>query len=206
MDTRTLQAYETHGSNFAKRYRNGRRVPIEKLKMAFAHRSRILEIGPGSGSDMDRLTGEGYDLSGLEPSETLRSEISEHFPRLASRLYAGALPLEEGLLAKWRGRFDGVHCSAVLMHVKEHLQHQAMQNIADVLKSEGRLVMTVSVTRGNLDGERRDEFGRFYAELQPDRVKSLCECVGLKIIDVWENVDEWHLRGLQWSTYVVEKV
>ncbi len=91
------------------------------------------------------------------------------------------------------------------MHVPEEDQPSAMEGVGKVLRSGGRLMLTVSATRDGLDAARRDEFGRFYAELPPDRVHGLCEAAGLRIIQTWNDDDAFHRRGLQWSAYLAEK-
>lgn len=205
MDPLTLNAYEQHGADFARRYRSGQRVPIERLKFAFGHREKILEIGVGSGIDMARLLDEGYDIKGIEPSALLRSEAIAHFPQLSKRLHDAALPLAEALLDEWRARFSGILCSAVLMHLKEAQQEIAMRQLCELLKPEGRLVLTVSATRDGLNGERRDEFGRFYAHLPAIHVKKLLVSAGLDLVHTWQNDDQWHRRGLLWTTYLAQK-
>lgn len=206
MDNKTLGAYDLHGADFAKRYRTGERVPIERFKEAFEQRLKIIEIGTGSGIDMVRLLNAGYDVTGLEPSATLRQEALEHFPQLAERLYEEALPLSHNFLAKMSGSFAGILCSAVLMHLPVDKHLRAMLDMAELLEPQGRLLLTVSETRDGLDAERRDEFGRFYAELSPDYLKSLFNEAGFRILKTWNNDDQWHRRGLLWVTYLAEKV
>jgi hypothetical protein len=205
MDPLTLKAYEQHGADFARRYRSGQRVPIERLKFAFPSRSKIMEIGVGSGIDMARLLDEGYDISGIEPSSMLLNEAITHFPQLSQRLHEAALPLEEAFLSRWRARFSGILCSAVLMHLKEAQQQTAMHQLCELLEPQGRLVLTVSATRDGLNDERRDEFGRLYAYLPALQVEKLLVSADFNLVQTWENDDQWHRRGLRWTTYLAER-
>ncbi|WP_309397709.1 class I SAM-dependent methyltransferase [Cerasicoccus maritimus] len=201
----TIEAYDTHGDSFARRYRNGARAPIERLKQAFGHRYPILEIGIGGGIDMDRLLEAGYDSRGLEPAITLIDGAVKHFPRLKGRITQGALPLNGELLTRWHGHFRGILCSAVLMHLKEEEQGVAIQNMYDLLRINGRLFLTVSATRDGLNEERRDEYNRYYAELPYERVIALADVVGFELVQAWHDDDQWHRRGLEWTSYVFEK-
>lgn len=205
MDTQTINAYEQHGADFAKRYRAITRVSTERYKAAFGYRARILDIGAGSGVDMAHLLESGYDVIGIEPSATLRRETLEHFPQLHARLHDAAMPLSEEHLKKWHRRFEGIMCSAVFMHLNKDEQKRAIHNIYDLLKPEGRLMLTVSATRNGLDDQRRDEFGRYYAELSKERVHSLCESAGLSIVEIWNTDDQWQRSDISWSTYLAEK-
>ncbi len=205
MDKQTIDAYELYGADFAHRYRTGERVPMARFKEAFEQKLKVIEIGVGSGSDMARLLDAGYDVTGLEPSSTLRREALEHFPQLASRIHNESLPLSVNFLANLRGAFGGVLCSAVLMHIAPDKHQRALLDMAELLEPQGRLLLTVSATRDGLDDERRDEFGRFYAELPNDYLQSLFASTPFRVIHIWHNEDQWHRHGLQWITYLAEK-
>jgi len=206
MDPQTIQAYDTHAATFAARYRSGERVPVERLKQAFGHRSQILDIGVGSGVDMARFLDAGYDVRGLEPSAVLMQTASKHFPRLQGRIWQGALPMiDEELIENWNSHFSGIFCSAVLMHIAYAEQQPALEQMYKMLKPEGRLLLTISKNREGLDEQRRDEYNRYYAELPEERVLQLCQNAGFTHIQTWHDNDKWHRQGLVWDSYLFEK-
>ncbi len=206
MDPKTIEAYDTHASVFAARYRSGDRVPVERLKLAFGHRAHILDIGVGSGVDMARFLEAGYDVRGLEPSQVLMETALEHFPRLQGRLTQGAIPLQEDeLLQRWQSHFDGIFCSAVLMHIAPDRQQLALEEMYRMLKPEGRLLLTVSSNRSGLDEQGRDEYQRYYAELSEERVLELSQNAGFVQQQTWHDADKWHRAGLVWASYLFEK-
>jgi len=205
MDPTTIEAYNTHGEFFTQGYRSSERMSIQRLQEAFQNRSRILEVGTGSGVDMARLLKAGFKVTGLEPSEELIKLAGQHFPDLLGRIQQGSLPLNEKQLKPWREQFEGILCNAVLMHIPANFQQQTLHNLHDILLPDGRLLLTVSATRDGLDEARRDEFGRYYAELPEERVIELCETAGLRLIQTWETDDQRHIRGLRWSTYLLRR-
>jgi SAM-dependent methyltransferase len=206
MDPKTIQAYDTHAETFAARYRSGERVPVERLKQAFGHRSQILDIGVGSGVDMSRFLESGYDVRGLEPSIVLMQTATKHFPRLLGRIWQGALPMkDEELIQNWASHFSGIFCSAVLMHIAYDEQQTALKQMFAMLKPEGRLLLTVSSNREGLNEQRRDEYNRYYAELPEDRVLQLGENAGFNHVQTWHDADKWHRKGLVWGSYLFEK-
>ncbi|MGZ0655252.1 class I SAM-dependent methyltransferase [Coraliomargarita sp. W4R53] len=206
MDSKTIQAYDTHAATFAARYRSGDRVPVERLKQAFGHRSQILDIGVGSGVDMSRFLEAGYDVRGLEPSIMLMQTALKHFPRLQGRIWQGALPmLDEELITSWNSHFSGIFCSAVLMHIVYERQQAALEQMYAMLKPEGRLLLTVSSHREGLDEQGRDEYNRYYAELSEERVLQLSQDAGFTQIQAWHDPDKWHRNGLVWASYLFEK-
>ena len=84
------------------------------FSVAFPKGSRVLDVGAGSGRDLNALLLAGYDACGVEPSQALRDAALLAFPALAGRVSAGLLPHLENPAG---APFDGVLCSAVLMRI-----------------------------------------------------------------------------------------
>lgn len=205
MDDLTRSAYNQYGTEFSKRYRSGTRISIECLNESFAGCGTILEIGTGSGIDFSRLLDAGYEMTGLEPSETLIEEAHTYFPQTKGKIIQGSLPFSETLRTRWERAFDGIYASAVLMHIAENLQHKAMRDLAFVLKPQGRILLKISETRHGLDAENRDEFGRFYLPMPPTFTFPLFESSGFRVLRQWDDEDHWNRRGLDWKYFLLEK-
>lgn len=109
MDLRTVQYYDDHADDVFAQYTSGRSAIEKYFALAFPPGAEILDIGTGSGRDLDALIREEYEAYGVEPSNRLRALASENFPRLSGRIYSGALP---GLAADIHRKFDGILCSA----------------------------------------------------------------------------------------------
>lgn len=119
MDRHTLEYYETAAPAFAARYRASDPGFCASLREAFpVTRSRILDVGAGSGRDVSTLLQLGYIAFRTEPCAAMRREAESHFPELAGRLFAEGLPFKDQ--AALGGPYDGILCSAVLMHVPEN--------------------------------------------------------------------------------------
>lgn len=205
MDAPTIEAYNCHAEALSERYRGRQRVSVEQLKVAFGYRSRILDVGAGSGADMAHLLDAGYDVMGLEPSEALRQSACQHFPRVQGRLFAGGLPLDSELAQRWRHRFSGILCCAVLMHIPPTLQLTALQDLYDLLSNQGRLLLVTSGDREGLDTQRRDAMGRLYTALPEKRVEELARQADFRLLEVMHDEDQWNRRGLDWASFLLEK-
>src|SRR5688572_28750285 len=118
MDPLTVQYYDDNAEAVFARYQVAISSVTRYFKLAFPQRSEILDIGAGSGRDMQTLIREQYEVYGVEPSEPLRRLAVTHNPHLGERLQVGSLP---GLAAKIGKKFDGILCSAVFMHIPEDL-------------------------------------------------------------------------------------
>ena len=191
--------------SFCERYRRKQRVSTKQLQDAFAGRISLLEIGTGSGIDAARILKAGFDVMGIEPSSALIDESQMHFPELKGRIVQAALPLREELLKFYKTSFDAILCNAVFMHLAKENWSESMRQLAQLLKPKGRLLLTVSLDRGGLDAEHRDEFGRLYVPIKVGELEVYFDGNGLNLINQWEHFDKWKRSGLIWNSYVAEK-
>ncbi len=80
VDSRTLQYYDAHAEAvFARHTRAGTGV-AKYFRTAFPAGARVLDIGSGSGRDLNTLVAEQYQAYGVEPSEPLRARAGQGFP------------------------------------------------------------------------------------------------------------------------------
>ncbi len=91
------------------------------------------------------------------------------------------------------------------MHIAKNNWSYSIQQLAQLLKPKGRLLLTVSLDRGGLDAEQRDEFGRLYVPIKPGELEVYFHGSGFNLIDQWEHFDQWNRSGLIWNSYVAEK-
>src|SRR5262245_34649709 len=114
MDHSTLRYYQENAEELFARYQRARPGISKYFHLAFAPGSRILDIGSGSGRDVQTLIREHYDAYGIEPCEEFRNLAIAADPTLSDRLQHGSIP---GLTPRFQAPFDGLVCSAVFMHI-----------------------------------------------------------------------------------------
>jgi 2-polyprenyl-3-methyl-5-hydroxy-6-metoxy-1,4-benzoquinol methylase len=114
MDERTQDYYSKNYKEIAARYKSAEPNMKKILGRAFFEGMRILDVGAGSGRDMHILLEMGCDVYGIEPCDELRETSVILHPHLENRICAGQLPR---LGKPFGGQFDGVLCSAVIMHL-----------------------------------------------------------------------------------------
>jgi hypothetical protein len=86
MDPLTLNYYEENAGSIFAQHSSGRSGVEKYFRLAFPPGSEILDIGAGSGRDMDILLRDGYEPYGAEPSLNMleaRREQSWERTRLA---------------------------------------------------------------------------------------------------------------------------
>ena len=202
MDSQTLNYYDRDAAEMAAKYRavdlgHWRR----RFQEVFMAGSRVLDVGSGSGRDLALLLDMGFAACGLEPAEGMRVEAVRAYPQLAGRIFPFGLPLPED--ADLGGSFDGVVCSAVLMHVPEAELFDAAFSLKRVLNEKGRLLISVPQSRPELDSNGRDQTGRLFKPLHPEYLVLLFERLGFQLKRRWEEeADVLNRAGVCWNSFL----
>lgn len=201
MDKATVDYYEAQAASIAARYESAS-SPIERLvAVAFPSGSAVLDIGAGSGRDLAMLSRLGYDAYGVEPSSALRTLAGRLHPELEGRIQAGSLPD----LKDPQGRvFDGILCSAVLMHLPEADLFDAAFALRRLLKTHGRLLISLPQQRSDVLADERDAAGRLFKSYTAEYMSLLLERVGFQQIGRWVNEDALGRDKTSWYTLLFE--
>jgi len=196
MDPRTIQYCDEHAEELFALYEGAESGPARYFKFAFPPGAEILDIGAGSGRDLGILIREQYEAYGVEPSPRLRA-LATRVAGRAGRIYDGALP---GLSTQIGRKFDEVLCAAVFQHIPREQQFDAAFDIRNLLKPDGRLLVSVPKDRPGIDASGRDERGRLYTQLVPEELELLFERLGFQRIGAWEDADSLGRPGIRWTT------
>jgi SAM-dependent methyltransferase len=197
MDSRTLEYYGVNAAEVFDKYDKAQRGISRYFQVSFPVGTRILDIGAGSGRDMRQLLEEGYDVYGVEPCDELRNITIAKYPELSQRLSSGYLPdIEMPSIDK----FDGILCSAVLMHIPSERLFDAAFSIRRLLKNGGRLLISMPYSRDDIDNTNRDQQGRLFNKIPIEFLELLFERLGFRKIGRWINEDGLRRKNYSWVT------
>jgi SAM-dependent methyltransferase len=197
MDARTVSYYSTNAKDVADRYESVQSPLAGYFSTVFSPGGKILDIGCGSGRDMAELTRQGYLAYGIDATPEFVQLAQELHPELTDRVSQGVLPDFE---VPFGGNFDGVLCSAVLMHVDTADLLTAALSIKNCLRVNGRLVISIPTHRGDADDQERDTHGRLFKTYSPGYMRLIFERLGFALIDQWENKDAMTRQEVEWVT------
>lgn len=201
MDSQTIRYYEADAAGLATRYESVVSPVARHYAVAFSAGARVVDIGAGSGRDLAALLAAGYEAFGVEPSAGLRAAAIAHHPELAGRLVEGALP---ALGLPFGGDFDGILCSAVLMHLPDAALFDAAINLRALLKPHGRLLVSLPSARTDVGPNERDTSGRLFRRYEPEELQLLLERLGFRLIGRWDTEDALQRAGTRWFTLLFE--
>jgi SAM-dependent methyltransferase len=197
MDLATLRYYSQNAHAVAQRYEDVQSPLASHFARIFPPSGRVLDIGCGSGRDMAELNRQGFQAFGVDATPELVALAQQAHPELAGRIRQGALP-DLGL--PFNGEFDGVLCSAVLMHIDTADLLNAALSIKGCLKLNGRLLISIPTHRADADDQERDAHGRLFKTYSPGYLRLIFERLGFTLIDQWENEDAMSRQGVEWVT------
>ena len=174
---------------------NARSLMSRQFESAFAPGARVLDVGCGKGRDLAVLLEMGFEAYGIEPHDAMRTQAIEQHPGLADRISPAALP-HIGL--PFGGGFDGVLCSAVLMHIPDAALPASFAAFSAVLRPRARLLMAVPEMRPDLLVDGHDPDGRQFTNHRRDHIASLLAPHGFELLrsDDLVTSDDTHWRVL----------
>ena len=201
MDKATLDYYSRNAQIIAERYESAVSNLTKAFEQAFRPRSRLLDIGCGSGRDLAVLAKLGHDCFGLDATPEFVVLSQSLHPELNGKVLQAALPNFE---PPFGGGFDGVLCSAVLMHIAEENLVSSAISIKSCLRYHGRLLYSVPSKRSDVVEGDRDVNGRLFVSDQSDRLEKIFEQLGFSLISKWNNDDGLGRDSVQWVCVLME--
>jgi SAM-dependent methyltransferase len=201
MDQSTLKYYAENADQVAERYESVVSDLSAHFADSFSKGGKILDIGCGSGRDLAVLHKLGFDCYGVDPVLEFVEIAQRLHPELENRIVLGKLP---ELHVPFNGNFDGVLCSAVLMHIDIEQLAVTAEAIKSCLKVGGRLLYSVPSKRTDVVESNRDANGRLFIPDHAVRLNSLFSSLGFTEIASWTNLDSMGRDSVEWVSVLLE--
>jgi len=202
MDSQTVSYYSSNAIHLAHRYDGIVSSLSHHFETSFLPHSKLLDIGCGSGRDLSILHNLGHDCYGIDPTPEFVTLAQQAHPELIGRIAKGCLP---ELSPPFNGAFDGVLCSAVLMHIAVEDLESSAKAIKDCLKIGGRLLYSVPTKRLDVVAEDRDANGRLFIPNQSQRLLAIFLRIGFVESKTWSDADSFGRDAVEWESVLLER-
>jgi SAM-dependent methyltransferase len=167
MDPKTLEFYQTRGSEWAARLEEiDDRSQLDDFLDRLAPGTTILELGCGDGRDAEHMLARGFEVSVSDGSPAMAA--------LASRRLGRVVPVMDFAELDAVEAFDAAWCRAALLHIPERELPAILARIHRALRRGGW--HWASFKGGT--GDARDQFGRFYSYLPRERLEAAYRSAG----------------------------
>ena len=187
----TIQYYDSHAKNY---FDSTASVDFNDaynrfLKYVPEH-GRIIDIGCGGGRDVVAFVQRGFDVIGLDASETL-AELAQK---------KNGIQVITADMAEWIADepYDGIWCCASLLHLNDEGAHSFFENLRHNLRSGGAIY--ISVKSGIETGY--DEKGRYMRNFTEAELRSLMEQAGIRIVCEWNTGDQLQRDEFYWINMI----
>ena len=158
-------------------------------------RSKILDVGFGSGRDLFYLRKNGFSVWGVDPSEKFVMNVKKRFMDISEHFFISSLPHLE-MPVKYQSFFDAIILVAVWMHLPKEEYSASIKRLRNLLKPNGIIVLSYSIT------ERQEEEMRFFEQVNGGELQEIFGDLGFSKVNSTTNADALNDREIVWATEV----
>ncbi|MFN8671848.1 MAG: methyltransferase domain-containing protein [Candidatus Sericytochromatia bacterium] len=195
MDEITFNYYKKNFEQFIKITENINMNDIYKEFIPLlASKSKILDVGCGSGRDSIYFHGQGYKVTAIDNC----IEFIEHLKKNTD-IEVYQMSFEE---IHFKKKFDLIWACASLLHIKKEKLPEIISKIFKYLNNKGFFYL--SFKYGSFSGERN---GRIFTDMNENEFNKILEKIkGLKVIKYWHTVDQRPERNNEkWLNILLQK-
>ena len=181
----TIKTYDKIAENYARKHWHT--ILLSSEKNEFAERcggNEVIDAGCGPGIYTSFLLKKGFNVTSIDLSKGMLKEAKKRVPK--GKFYRMSVT-KLGFPA---GRFDGVFCSAVLLHLNDREAKSAIKEFYRVLRPGGLLFISTKVGRKETVKVYPDGTKRFIHFYTAKFLKDSLEKAGFKIEDFYKNMKD----------------
>jgi len=191
----TIDFYNNQSTDLIQRYDNAEMSSLHQLfSKHILPKSRVLDIGFGSGRDLQYLNDHNYDIWGIDPSKNFVKNAKERFPDRQEQFFEAGLPFDKKVLELTK--FNAIISIAVWMHLEHKDYPEAVKSIINVSRPNSVIIISYS------EGSRAEQDGRYFEDIDLDYLCELFASSGFALIDTVKNEDGLSRGSLTWITVV----
>jgi len=191
----TISFYEQKANKLISQYETAEMSNLHTFLLEnFLPNRKVLDIGFGSGRDLSFLKNNGFGIWGIDPTEEFVDYAKKRFPSEKDHFYQTSLPSLQGLPHKFFHAFENIMLIAVWMHIPKELYRETVQAILSLLKPQGRIVLSYSIT------PRTETTDRYFENVDKEYLHRLFENEECSLISEIANKDGLGEREITWVT------
>ncbi len=194
----TIDFYNTNSGALTKRYDNADMSSLHQLLLKYIPQNgSVLDIGFGSGRDLQFLYENNYDVWGIDPSTKFTTNAKQKFPNLEEQFIEAGVPFNKEIIGLNK-EFDTVIAIAMWMHLKYDVYADVVESIVSVLNDSSTIIISYS------EGDRvNDE--RYFAQVDLKYITELFKKQGFFLVKTVTTGDSLNRDSLTWVTVVYKK-
>jgi len=190
----TLNYYNKNANSLLERYEKANLKKLQEYMLKFINNNDfILELGFGSGREINFLLKNGFNnIYGIDGCKEFVKKARERFN--SNNFYFSILP---DINIPKNIKFDFIYSIAVWMHLPTEVYEKTVNNIANLLKENGKILLSYSL-------DERKEKERYFQKVDEILLETLFKKNNMKKLDEIITVDSLN-RKIQWKSVVYGK-
>lgn len=191
----TIDFYNSNSSQLIDRYDNADMSSLHQLFLTYIpYQSSVLDIGFGSGRDLQFLHDNNYDIWGIDPSSKFVKNAQQRFPDIQEHFIKATVSFDT-VEKKLNKKFDAVIAIAMWMHLKRDEYMAAVKTIISAAKSKATVIISFS------EGNRADD-ERYFEEVDMEYITQIFAENGFELLKTIKNKDSLNRDSLTWITVI----
>jgi len=189
----TINYYQDNSIDLIERYNNADMSSLHQLLNNHLDKpSKVLDIGFGSGRDLEFLYNAGHNIWGIDATKSFVENAKKKFPDISTHFIQASLPFKSLFI---NTKFDSVISIAMWMHLKKEDYCKSVESITKLLNKNATIV--ISFSRG-----KRNNDERYFEDVDIEYLNQLFLDKGFKTIEQIETKDALKRDTLSWITLV----
>ncbi|WP_457562525.1 class I SAM-dependent methyltransferase [Caminibacter pacificus] len=190
----TLNYYNKNANSLVERYEKANLKKLQEYILKFVDKNDfILELGFGSGREINFLLKNCFEnIYGIDGCEEFVKKARERFK--SNNFYFSILP---DINIPKNIKFDFIYSIAVWMHLPTEVYEETVNNIINLLKENGKVLLSFSL-------DERREKGRYFQKVDEILLETLFKKNNMKKLDEIVTVDSLN-RKIQWKSVIYGK-
>ena len=191
----TINFYNSKSIDLINRYDNADMTELHKIFLQYIKpRCRILDIGFGSGRDLQFLKENSCDIWGIDPSSKFVQNIQTKFPDISNHFIQDKVPFSTNK-PPFSIKFDAIITVAMWMHLKKEQYENVINDIVKITKDKAFILISYSI--GN-----RIEDQRYFEDVDLKYMIQLFGQHNFTLIKTTSTKDSLNRDALTWITII----
>jgi len=193
----TTSFYNSNAIQLIDRYNNAEMTSLHTLLLKYIPKdSTVLDIGFGSGRDLQFLKDNNYNIWGIDPSEKFVQNIKRRFPDISNQFVQSAVPYSIDS-PPFPVKFDAIITIAVWMHLKKENYEDVVKSIISVARDQASIIISYS------EGSRADD-ERCFENVDLDYIIRIFQQYNFRLVETITTKDSLNRDTLTWSTVILK--